>query len=346
MKQTIFLKYIAYLQIMGAILVVFGHSFHEYTDNDWVKNILYRMPYSFRMPLFMFVAGFLMIYATKTKPIGERPSATRYISAKMRRLLVPFFFLSIITFIPRCLLSDFADDIMSLDVTSFIKSLFFSQSLVITFFWFLQASFILQVICYTTISKLDGRHERPLAFAILLAVFTLLLFFPISANGFFAIQHVCRLGIYFVLGSIYAEFGKTVDRHVKWTSPLTFLISASLWTVSFFLFDKTRFIPICSILGIIMCISLSRILVDRKIGVLDRFIGASYMIFLISWYCNVFSQQILHSYLPTFPWYFFSILSFLSGIFIPLCLYKWLKAHNDRHWVRRLSFLLGQKCSG
>lgn len=66
MKQ--FLKFIAYLQVLGIILVVLGHSFHEYPDGAGGKTLLlYRMLHSFRMPLFMFVSGFLMVYTTRIR---------------------------------------------------------------------------------------------------------------------------------------------------------------------------------------------------------------------------------------------------------------------------------------
>ncbi|MDE6134813.1 MAG: acyltransferase family protein, partial [Muribaculaceae bacterium] len=60
-----FLKFVAYLQIIGIILVVLGHSCHMYPDgNHGHSTLLYRMLFSFRMPLFMFTSGFLLILTT------------------------------------------------------------------------------------------------------------------------------------------------------------------------------------------------------------------------------------------------------------------------------------------
>lgn len=72
-RKQPFLKFIAYLQVIGIILVVLGHSFHEYPDGNMGRSLLmYRMMYSFRMPLFMFVSGFLMVYTTKLRtPINN-----------------------------------------------------------------------------------------------------------------------------------------------------------------------------------------------------------------------------------------------------------------------------------
>ena len=77
MTEKKYLKFIAYLQIIGIFLVVVGHSFHEYPDGDYGRSmLLYRMMHSFRMPLFMFVSGFLMVYTTRLAVDGQRRGYT------------------------------------------------------------------------------------------------------------------------------------------------------------------------------------------------------------------------------------------------------------------------------
>lgn len=79
MSSKKFFKFAAYLQIIGIILVVLGHSFHEYPDGaHGGKFILNAMLHSFRMPLFMFVSGFLMEFTTSiSKKHGEASCQTR-----------------------------------------------------------------------------------------------------------------------------------------------------------------------------------------------------------------------------------------------------------------------------
>ena len=91
MTEKKYLKFIAYLQIIGIFLVVVGHSFHEYPDGDYGRSmLLYRMMHSFRMPLFMFVSGFLMVYTTRSAVAGQRRGYTgTFVSLKLRRLLLP-----------------------------------------------------------------------------------------------------------------------------------------------------------------------------------------------------------------------------------------------------------------
>lgn len=79
-----FIKYIAYLQVIGIILVVLGHSFHEYPDGDFGRSMLfYRMLFSFRMPVFLFVSGFLMVYTTRLRAPKARPSIGQFTYTKL-----------------------------------------------------------------------------------------------------------------------------------------------------------------------------------------------------------------------------------------------------------------------
>ena len=72
LKQTPRIKFIAYLQVIGIILVVFGHSLHE-SPTPYTELLVYEMLYSFHMPLFIFVSGFLM-YMTSFACGREAPA--------------------------------------------------------------------------------------------------------------------------------------------------------------------------------------------------------------------------------------------------------------------------------
>ena len=76
--------------------------------------------------------------------------------------------------------------------------------------------------------------------------------------------------------------------------------------------------PLCSIVGIVMCISFARILESNDIKILEPFIGANYMIFLLSWYFNIFSQQVLHSFMVVFHYYIFRFRCIYAVAYIPL----------------------------
>lgn len=133
------LKFISYMQVIGIILVVLGHSMHEYPERHGYGTLLYQLIYSFHMPLFMFVSGFLMIYSARGR--DNLTGWTGFFKSKAKRLLLPFVTLSAVTFFPRAAMSSMADDSVEMSVQSFLRSFIFHDNLVIPFFWFLQVLF-------------------------------------------------------------------------------------------------------------------------------------------------------------------------------------------------------------
>lgn len=336
-----FLKFIAYLQIIGIIFVVIGHSFHEYPDGQMGHSLLlYRMMYSFRMPLFMFVSGFLMVFTTELS--CSHPSWTKFTYTKIKRLLLPFIVLTLVTFIPRSLMSGIADDNINFDFTSFIRSFTYTDSLVIPFFWFLQSSFTLLVFNYAilTLAKKANINSN-ITYTLIISLFIILPLLNLESNNFFSIKETVRLGIFFMCGAAYANYHPTIDRFIPWSSIPFCLTMIALWAISFFAYENTALINLCSFIGIVMCISAAKIMEKHNINMLDHLIGANYIIFLLSWYFNVLFQQVLHHFVEL-PWWIYTILSIISGIYIPWLFYRYMLNHPKSHLTYLATNLLGQ----
>lgn len=339
---NVYLQFIAYLQIIGIILVVLGHSFHEYPDGYGGSSLLlYRMIYSFHMPLFVFLSGFLMIFTTRTRNF-RAPGIWDFTRKKVLRLLLPFVVLTLVTFIPRVLLSDYADDAKELTLTAFARAFIYHRDLVHPYLWFLQVIFTLLVLSYIFINLLEKTHAGHKA-----VYLTLLLFFIIARSRVFDFTDVFSfgetlyLGVFFAAGILFCHYMPQIDRYIRWTSPAVFAGFGAGWAVLFFLTENTPYDVFCSFAGISMCVSLARILEARDIHLLDHLHGANYLIFLTSWYMNVLTQQILHHF-TDFPWWLYTILSLTAGIYVPWLGYRWLRKHRDSRWARVCAFLLGQ----
>lgn len=335
------LKFISYLQIIGIILVVVGHSFHEYPDgNHGMDMLLYRMMHSFRMPLFMFTSGFLLIYTSKKRP---RPWHELALS-KIKRLMIPFLFLSIMAFIPRSLLSGMADDHIDLSWSSLFVSLIDGNNLVIPFFWFLQSSFTLLLSVYCIILIVNFLHVKPtIYYPVLLILIVVLNLIQINFSNYFSIGATISLAIFFVTGCIYGEWHPLIDRKIKWDNPFLIILFPACWVLLFFDNHFPGYLHniVCSTFGIAMIISFAKIIDNRNIRVLDHLIGTNYIIFLLSWFFNVATQQILSHYI-SFPWWVYTILSIILSIYIPWIIFRWIRHHNYSRLSRILSFLLGQ----
>lgn len=306
------------------------------------KSLLfYRMMYNFRMPLFTFVSGFLMTYTTFCSG-KESPTIPAFVRNKTKRLLIPFVILTIITFIPRALASYMTDDVIPLNFNAFIRSFFFPDSLIIPYFWFIQMSFLLLTFTYTILwfhrFNKANRTKYYMAFSII--VLSVYVFLP--TTSFFSIDYVFKFGIFFIGGCIYCEYFDKINKTVNFTSPITLLASIIIWCCLFVIGENTWISMVASVFGIAMCVSLCQIMEKKGITVLNHLTGANYIIFLLSWYFNVLFQQVLSHYVVT-PWFINSFLSFITGIYIPWMIYKYLQLHSNYKWVRTTAFLLGQR---
>lgn len=332
-------RFISYLQIIGIVLVVLGHSIHEYPGfKEGKLPLAFVMMYSFRMPLFMFVSGFLMVFTTHFRQ--KVRSVNEFVKGKILRLLLPFAVLTIVTFVPRSFMSDVADDAIELSLNSFIFSFIKTDSLVIPFFWFLQASFILLAFNYAILGlgrKAGIDYKKITVFLMILFLVISLLPLPQEFHKIFSIGKVMDFGVYFTAGMAYCSYSEKIDRHIPWISKIFLIIAVLAWVGFFFLPEPT----ICSFVGIVMCISFAKILATREKCFLDHLVGANYIIFLLSWYCNVLTQQVLHHYIEM-PWWVYTILSLTTGVYVPWLVYRYLLRHPHSRWVRLTAFLLGQ----
>lgn len=340
--HTPYLKFIAYLQIIGIILVVAGHSLHEYPDGNFgYTTLFYKSLMTFRMPLFMFVSGFLMVFTTQIASQANRTPSS-FICTKVKRLLLPFVVLTIVTFIPRAMMSGIADDSVTINGESFAKAFIYRENMIIPFFWFLQASFILLVFHYSLLYftyrlKIKASYTLSASFFI----FLVLSLSTIEFTSAFSLSDIKKLGVFFVAGCIYACIDSKVDRHIPWAKTWFLVSLFIIWATLYYCTIGTKAVFICSLCGIAMCISFAKILEKNNWGFLDHLMGANYLIFLTSWFCNIASQQVLVHFI-SLPWWLYTILSIVSGVYIPWLGYQYLRKHQESRWVRVASFLLGQ----
>ncbi|MBD5317368.1 MAG: acyltransferase [Bacteroides sp.] len=333
-----FFLFAAYLQIIGIVLVVFGHSFHLYPGGT-SEMLFYRMMYSFRMPVFMFTSGFLMAFTTSLKS----PSWQSFAMGKVKRLLIPYIVLTLVTFVPRSLMSGMADDAIELSASGLINGLIDGPKLVIPYFWFIHSSFVLLLTVYALLLLSRKAGISPAVFYPAVSALILLLnFLPVSYTSLFSLNRTVTMAVYFIAGCIYSHWQRQIDAAVKWQSAGVMAVFAAAWCALFFLQQKEPYAGmLCSLAGIMMVVSAAKILEHRHITVLDHLIGANYIIFLLSWYFNVATQQVLSHYVAL-PWWVHTAMSLLAGIYVPWLFYKWMLRHPANRFTRFCAFLLGQ----
>lgn len=333
------------MQLIGILLVVAGHSLHEYPDGQHGEtSFLHRAIYSFHMPLFVFVSGFLMFYSSFIRKL-TRLNPRDFVWKKTQRLIIPFVTLTLITFVPRVYMSSFSDEPIDLNLKSFVMAFVEKDHLVIPFFWFLQAIFILLIVSYLIYLYAEklGISAKTLTICIL-PVALLFYFLDFDNLKWFSINRVFELWIFFILGCAWCLWMKEINRIITWNNPLFFAIILLCWLASVMGPHSKILSFLSSLLGIMMTISLSMIMIKNHWRFFDHLTGANYMIFLLSWYSNIAFQQLL-SHFIVLPWWVYSCLSLIGGIYIPYLGYRYLISHPGSRWIRITAMLLGHKLS-
>lgn len=327
---------VSFLQAFGIVLVVVGHSDYGIPD-----NVLHRWIYSFHMPLFMFISGYLFRYGFDRR--GTSPGELRlwgekgFLWKKAKRLLVPYVFISTLAFFPKALMSRWAARPLELSWAEYGKGLLYPWSNPIIFFWFLPTLFLIFLLVALVAKGWKGLRLPCVSCAWwLLPLLVLNLFNPFAEIQLLNLGGVANYLFYFFVG--YCCCRLHVERHLPhWSWIVALLLSVGFLRLPAF---SGRGV-LMALNGIVLSLSLGQLYVRRNAHFLNHLYGASYAIYLFSWFPQVASQQVLFA-LTDAPWYVGSLLAVVSGIYLPLWVYRLIVRFKSRAWGRTLAFLTGQ----
>lgn len=320
------------------ILVVIGHS--DMTDN-FKQLWIYKWVYSFHMPLFFFISGFLFCLTNDYERI-KNTGYTSFLFKKAKRLLLPFIFISSIIFVIKSLFihdKSMMQHPIEFNINSFID-IFFSP---LGYMWFLPTLFMIFVIAYPILTMIQKYryqnyyNSQALNISIaLLVVFFWILSIYCPGISFMQISSAFNFTPYFLLGILYCLNKTEIDSLLKryWIIciPIALLISTSLWLSGF----------IAALIGILFCVSAALITEQKFDDRVIDFSQLSYAVFLLSYFPQMLIRGPISSRFLEVNEYVFSFISFVSGIIIPLLickLYDKIKHRNKQ--ISNLGLLIG-----
>ena len=327
---------IAFMQTFGIILVVIGHSFYERMPNPVASWI-----YSFHMPLFFYISGFLFCSSCKRRniPIDEIPlfGKDSIIVSKAQRLLVPYLFISTIAFYLKNLFSNLAVRPIDGTFDEYFLMLFFPYSNVICFYWFLPCLFLV-FLFFVIIAKIVRPNINVLLFIIAIDLFV-----HISEDFFLNLDGVLFYMQFFVLGYVSSlhNWHKVIMEKCLPIAIVTIILSIIIFQVSAKVHLDNKNI-ISSVNGILMSVSLGCLYDKYKCKFFNHLFGASYMIYLYSWFvqtiCFQFVYEIFH-----IPFKIVFCCAIISSIYIPLILHLWLNRGVMTRLKIIIAFVSGMK---
>lgn len=329
-------RLISFMQAFGIILVVAGHSTYQLQQSGHMPAVR-QWIYSFHMPLFFFISGYLLKYSNTRKGIqlSDMPvfGKNGFITGKVRRLLVPYVIISSVAFIPKTMMSAIALRPVDMSVWSYLGMLLYPHTNVIGYFWFLPPLFL--IFCFTLLAaKTKVNINDSLLIVCLIAVSIVN-----PGTGFLGLDSALYNAVFFAAGYMFRKhmLETVVGRHSATAAAVTFTVSVALMYAP----DTGIRYLLTSFNGILMSVALAHIYVAGRMRFLDHLDGASYTIYLLSWFPQVASQQILMSLVPGITWHVTTALAFFSGLYVPLMVHRWVRKRSGSPSCRWINAALG-----
>ncbi len=213
---------------IAIILVVYGHVIQRTmapNGEDFFLNPVFKTIYTFHMPLFVFISGYLLAYSL------SRSSVPEVLNSRYKRLFVPFIAWGI--------LGIFTDYFLSLIDGKSIGNINFPLDLVNQLFlnptiWFLFTLFILSCLLLFSI-KLEKRFGK-IIYAI---IYFLILVIPL--NDYCSLYYIKWFYLFYMIGYIINKYGMNLinkynNAIVLVISSILFVLLASTWTKSDYIY--------------------------------------------------------------------------------------------------------------
>lgn len=180
-------NYIDFVKGLLMILVIAGHAIQyilsENEEERYFNNILFKIIYTFHMPLFIAVSGYFTFYSL------QKASIVSFIKNRIKYLLIPMIVWCIFISISNFIFSDYKS--VFLLGKSFIAAFIFQ-------YWFLWAILFYSVL-FAFIFKIKQDNWKTL-------IIVLLLFTFIPNINFYPINVIFGFTSFFTLGYLIAKY--------------------------------------------------------------------------------------------------------------------------------------------
>lgn len=315
------IQFISTARVIGILLVVFGHSFPFDVP---LPSFLYHIQlfiYRFHMPLFVFISGYLIAF--------NKNSMRNYILRRSKRLLIPYFSLSLIAFVPKVLIQSLLNDSAELSLTYLIRSELIPRDNVWGHFWYLPVVFFLGILGKYLV-VFSKNKKWPIIVSLVIAF--VVLFMP-QTTDWFALEDIRNIAFYFLFGLFVALYYHNADFFAShlWMIALPTSVAVFLLCNNTFSYVLTA----CMMIAFICHLSVRIKNVSGFARLLD---ASSYTIFLLSWPVQAVTEVILNKLLHFPPMLTFAAMFFL-GLLVPILVYvsiTWLDKRFRIKWIKVL----------
>lgn len=315
------------------VLVVVGHFNPTSSPAAWGK--VFDFIYSFHMPLFLFVGGYLFAYTWKDEKYFQ------FLKRKSRRLMVPYLFASLVIIGIKLVMQNVLPVKNEASMTDLVRMFYYpSAAIHLWFLWTLMFCFVVAAI-----------SSSP-AYRWAVALFSLVIWLvPVKLPTVFCLDYTKNMMVFFSAGMVSEGLWK--KEGVSWPRGIAGAVVEVVTYVLFAILEVLylngmrnglldRVLPFVGIAAVLFLSSrLGRWLPGRMKQALVYLGRSSMIVFLFH---TVFSEfvKVLMKYAGITPETHFIpclLLAVAAGLFLPLALKRYV---IDRSKVLKLCFL-GEK---
>lgn len=340
------LTWVTLAQMIGCVLVIFGHSFPFVTDVPKVVSRSQVWLYAFHMPLFVWCSGFLFAFTRQT----EKNGLWEFASKRAMKILVPYVMLSLVGIVPKALFASVLNDSLSLDANSLTRAFLVPRENIWGHFWFLPMIYLLGIGGYVLDSLYSKTKYRACLWAVTIVALMAVSEVKTEAGKWLGMNDVLHFGWVYALGILVAIIGKEFLGKLNQNTKRLWTIGVGTLVASIVLF-----VVLSHPTGVTLAIRNGAIAVMMTAGIVaqsmligrkwhierDSLIAQTYQIFMLSWPCQllveVVTERLLH-----LPWYVIMPLVFTAGVCGPLVLIWMIDWFETRTRTRFLSYILGR----
>ncbi len=302
------LSFISWIQFLGVLSVIFGHSMNDIAVPDFFVDIK-SWVYTYHMPLFFLLSAFLLSHKGGFARKGYKATFKN----RAVRLLVPYAFWNALFLVPKILLSEFTNDKITLSADYFLKIILHPRNNVLGHTWFLCGLFLMFIIA---IPLEKAANKKSLYFPVTCALVVLnCVGIP---SSLLAASDLAKNAIFFWAGLLLGKVD--IDKIINWCKDKAFAISMTVLVLVSTVFWVIR--PEVSInalvLGLAVLIWFAVIQINLNIN--NRFIEFvslySFPIYIMHWPVMMVVRAVIYTtlHVPAIP---SMVIMFLCGLFIP-----------------------------
>lgn len=316
MKQKI--NWLLILQGWTMLWVVVGHSPLDLATMSGYVKVLYTIAYSFHMPLFFMISGFLF-YMTRLQwynTAGKKSLGYGYILIdKLKRLGIPFI---VFTIIAMFLKTAFAADMArasEISVGEFINAIIYPSNGPLMELWFVAVLF--WMFALTPLWKVILENNT---LTVITSVILLILYFVPVDIKLLCMHKVADEAIWFFMGMIICKNNYIV--YLQERRYLFLLLGLILWVLGFYVN-----ISIVQIIGgIVTSTSLAFVLDCFVPKIFFTFRNYTYQIFLIGIFAQILVKMLYRR--VDMPYLIAFIICTLAGLYVPVIVSKIVEKIN------------------